>query len=153
MSFLVKAPRIAVLLAGVAAGALSRLLESRGRSRAALLERTVQDLENRMMARDAAQDNRLAALETRLNEHEAKLHNVPSTDQIVSAMEELLAKATASLDERLMAQAQSIEVLKSTVTQSDELLERVLESLDLLRQGFEDPGSGDQPLSRAPQSK
>jgi len=52
-----------------------------------------------------------------------------------------------------MAQAQSIEVLKSTVTQSDELLERVLESLDLLRQGFEDPGSGDQPLSRAPQSK
>jgi uncharacterized coiled-coil protein SlyX len=68
-------------------------------------------------------------------------------------MEELLAKATASLDERLMAQAQSIEVLKSTVTQSDELLERVLESLDLLRQGFEDPGSGDQPLSRAPQSK
>jgi uncharacterized coiled-coil protein SlyX len=153
MSFLVKAPRIAVLLAGVAAGALSRLLESRGRSRAALLERTVQDLENRMTARDAAQDNRLAALETRLNEHEAKLHNVPSTDQIVSAMEELLAKATASLDERLMAQAQSIEVLKSTVTQSDELLERVLESLDLLRQGFEDPGSGDQPLSRAPQSK
>jgi uncharacterized coiled-coil protein SlyX len=106
-----------------------------------------------MTARDAAQDNRLAALETRLNEHEANLHNVPSTDQIVSAMEELLAKATASLDERLMAQAQSIEVLKSTVTQSDELLERVLESLDLLRQGFEDPGSGDQPLSRAPQSK
>ena len=150
--FLVRVPRIAVLLAGVAVGAVSRVFESRRDPRTASLEHALQELESRMAAQAAEQENRMAALEEYIQEHEAKLHNVPSTDQIVSAMEELLAKATASLDDRLMAQAQSIDVLRAAVAQTDELLERVLESLDLLRQSSEEePGAGERPLSPHPQ--
>jgi uncharacterized coiled-coil protein SlyX len=53
-------------------------------------------------------------------------------------MEQLLSKTMTSLDERLTTQAHSIEALKATVTQTDGLLERVLESLDSL-QTFTDP--------------
>jgi hypothetical protein len=38
-----------------------------------------------------------------------------------------------SLDDRLTSQAHSIDVLKTTVSQTDSLLERVLESLDSLQ--------------------
>ena len=53
-------------------------------------------------------------------------------------MEQLLSKTMMSLDERLTTQAHSIEALKTTVTQTDSLLERVLESLDSL-QTYTDP--------------
>jgi uncharacterized coiled-coil protein SlyX len=53
-------------------------------------------------------------------------------------MEGLLSKTMTSLDERLTTQAHSIEVLKTTVSQTDSLLERVLESLDSL-QTYTDP--------------
>jgi len=53
-------------------------------------------------------------------------------------MEQLLSKTMASLDDRLTTQANSIDVLKATVSQTDSLLERVLESLDSL-QTFTDP--------------
>jgi uncharacterized coiled-coil protein SlyX len=53
-------------------------------------------------------------------------------------MEQLLSKTMTSLDERLTTQAHSIEALKTTVTQTDSLLERVLESLDSL-ESYADP--------------
>jgi hypothetical protein len=56
----------------------------------------------------------------------------PSTQEIVAAVERLLFRTMTSLDERLSAQAQSIELLKGTVSQTDSLLERVLESIDSL---------------------
>ncbi len=80
-----------------------------------------------------AHDYRLSRLEARSAAHETKLKEVPSTAQIVSAMDELLAKAMSGLEGRLTAQARSIETLQTTVSQTDELLERVLESLDTLR--------------------
>jgi uncharacterized coiled-coil protein SlyX len=65
-------------------------------------------------------------------------------------MEQLLSKTMASLDDRLTTQARSIEVLKTTVSQTDSLLERVLESLDSL-QTLSDPADfGEDPsLSRS----
>jgi uncharacterized coiled-coil protein SlyX len=42
------------------------------------------------------------------------------------------------LDERLTSQARSIDTLRTTVSQTDSLLERVLESLDSL-QSFTGP--------------
>lgn len=63
--------------------------------------------------------------------------DVPSTSQIIAAMEQLLSKTMSSLDDRLTSQARSIEVLKTTVSQTDSLLERVLESLDSLQAGSE----------------
>ena len=102
------------------------------------LKASLAGLEARLQARETADAARFAQVETRLEEHAAKLTDVPSTSQIVAAMEELLTKTMASLDDRLTTQAHSIEVLKTTVSQTDSLLERVLESLDSL-QTFADP--------------
>lgn len=145
-------PRVAIFLAGVAAGALtnSRRQGSAGDSAATQeLKRSVEALEARIAAQEEATSERLAQVETRLEEHAARLADVPSTSQIVAAMEQLLSKTMTSLDERLTSQAHSIEVLKTTVSQTDSLLERVLESLDSL-QTYADPSelAGDPLLSR-----
>ena len=85
-----------------------------------------------------------------MDEHAVKLADVPSTTQIVAAMEQLLSKTMTSLDERLTTQAHSIEALKTTVTETDSLLERVLESLDSL-QTYTDPAelAGESAVRRA----
>ena len=134
-------PRVAIFLAGVAAGALALTRkEGGGADPAATLElkKALAGLESRLAAQETDHASRFALVETRLDEHAAKLAEVPSTAQIVSAMEQLLSKTMASLDDRLTTQAHSIEVLKTTVSQTDSLLERVLESLDSL-QSFTDP--------------
>lgn len=102
------------------------------------LKTSLANLETRLSAQDSATADRFTKVESRLEEHGAKLAQVPSTAQIVAAMEQLLSKTMTSLDERLTTQAHSIEVLKTTVSQTDSLLERVLESLDSL-QTYTDP--------------
>jgi hypothetical protein len=102
------------------------------------LRSALADLERRLAGQESISAQRFGQLEARLEETSAKLSDVPSTQQIVGAMEQLLAKTMSSLDERLTTQAQSIEVLKTTVSQTDSLLERVLESLDSL-QSYADP--------------
>jgi chromosome segregation ATPase len=127
-------PRVAIFLAGVAAGALT-LRRERGGSAAAPdeVKRLVASLEARIAAGETAGETRFAQIEARLEEHSVKLAEIPSTAQIVGAMEQLLSRTMASLDERLMAQAHSIDLLKTTVSQTDSLLERVLESIDSLQ--------------------
>lgn len=139
-------PRIAIFLAGIAAGALTSARSDRkqqggsGLDSAALqdLKSSLANLETRLTEQDSATAARFQQVETRLEEHSAKLGEVPSTAQIVAAMEQLLSKTMSSLDDRLTTQAHSIEVLKTTVSQTDSLLERVLESLDSL-QSYTDP--------------
>src|SRR5579872_623916 len=148
-------PRIAIFLAGVAAGALTsarRESSGAGMDPAALNEfkSSLANLENRITAQNAAATARFTQVEARLEEHSAKLAEVPSTAQIVAAMEQLLSKTMSSLDDRLTTQAHSIEVLKTTVSQTDSLLERVLESLDSL-QTYADPSEyADDPLLSRP---
>ena len=125
-------PRAALLLAGVAAATLTRIYKSGEAQEIAELKKSLADLESR-------HETRLNQLEISVADHEQRLTDVPSTTQIVAAMEALLAKTMTSLDERLSAQAHSIEVLKTTVSQTDELLERVLESIDNLRQPEDEP--------------
>jgi uncharacterized coiled-coil protein SlyX len=122
--------RLAVVIGGFAAGALVRRWQEHdtGASR-----RSLDRLSREWRAQVRAHDYRLSRLEARSAAHETKLKEVPSTAQIVSAMDELLAKAMSGLEGRLTAQARSIETLQTTVSQTDELLERVLESLDTLR--------------------
>ncbi|MBZ5581351.1 MAG: hypothetical protein LAQ30_03950 [Acidobacteriia bacterium] len=135
------APRVAIFLAGIAAGALAGpRREHAGMDRGATdeLKRSLAGLEKRLEAQESSSAARFAQVETRLEEHAARLAEVPSTAQIVAAMEQLLSKTMSSLDERLTGQAHSIEVLKTTVSQTDSLLERVLESLDSL-QAYTDP--------------
>ena len=134
-------PRAAFFLAGVAAAAITLPRRERAGMDSATadeVKRSLAGLEDRLQTREAADAARFAQIEIRLEEHAGKLADVPSTSQIVAAMEQLLSKTMASLDDRLTTQAHSIEVLKTTVSQTDSLLERVLESLDSL-QTFTDP--------------
>jgi uncharacterized coiled-coil protein SlyX len=131
-------PRIAIFLAGVVAGALTGRRRDRvtaGMDPAEVLElkNSLASLETRVTVQETTSAQRFTQIEARLDDHAAKLSEIPSTNQIVTAMEGLLSKTMASLDERLNTQAQSIEVLKTTVSQTDSLLERVLESLDALQ--------------------
>ena len=135
-------PRIAIFLAGVAAGALTLARREGGQADPAAtkeLKNAIGGLENRLAANESGNAARFTQIETRLDEHAAKLAEVPSTAQIVAAMEQLLSKTMTSLDDRLTTQAHSIEVLKTTVAQTDGLLERVLESLDSLQTYTEPP--------------
>src|SRR5262245_18675408 len=135
-------PRVAIFLAGVATAALTMPRRERGAADSEAVEelkKSLSNLEARIEARETTDAARFAAVEAKLEEHSAKLADMPSTTQIVAAMEQLLSKTMTSLDERLTNQARSIEVLKTTVTQTDKLLERVLESLDTL-QGYPEGG-------------
>jgi chromosome segregation ATPase len=145
-------PRIAVFLAGIAAGAWT-LSRKQGARTGQIdldglqdLRRSTAELEARVVAQESANAERFLKIESRLDEHDAKLAEVPSTTQIVEAMEQLLTKTMANLDERLTTQARSIEVLKSTVSQTDSVLERILESLDSLQPQDEDATSAEEEL-------
>jgi uncharacterized coiled-coil protein SlyX len=145
-------PRVAIFLAGIAAGALTSSRRERGGMDPEAvqdLKRSLAKLENRMASQETNSANRFGQMEARLDEHAAKLADVPSTSQIVAAMEQLLSKTMSSLDERLTTQAHSIEVLKTTVSQTDSLLERVLESLDSL-QSYTDPAELEDSLLHRP---
>jgi uncharacterized membrane-anchored protein YhcB (DUF1043 family) len=124
-------PRAAILLAGVAVGAIATRRKSRSETEAASLWRSMADLEARV-------EGRFQQVEQRVDEHQARLLEVPSSSKIVAAMQELLANAMNGLDQRLSDQVRSIEVLKTTVAQTDELLERVLESIYALQQTSSD---------------
>lgn len=132
-------PRLGFLMAGVLIGSVSAMKKSR----AAQAAGSVKDLESRLASKETVFSARLVELEKRVEEHEARLKDIPSIPQILTAMEELLNNKMSGLDQRLSAQVRSIEVLKTTVSQTDELLERVLESIDSLRQpaieGAENP--------------
>ena len=144
-------PRVAIFLAGMAAGALTLPRRDRpGMDPANLdeLKKALASLEGRIRAKESADEARFSQVEARLEEHSSRLADVPSTSQIVAAMEQLLSKTMASLDDRLVTQARSIEVLKTTVSQTDSLLERVLESLDSLQSYTEQTESEDPLLSR-----
>jgi len=123
--------RLAVLIGGFAAGALIRRWQAQDTPGGAS-QRSVDRLSKEWKAQVRAHDQRIGRLEARSDAQEAKLQEMPSTVQMVSAMDELMAKAMSGLEGRLTAQAQSIETLQATVSQTDELLERVLESLDTL---------------------
>ena len=92
----------------------------------ATLESTVATLTTRY-------DNRLAAVESRMSDHDAKLKELPTLAQVVSTMEEMLSSTLSDLDSKLFEQVRTIEVLRTTVAQSDELMGKVLDSIDRLQ--------------------
>lgn len=147
-------PRVAIFLAGIAAGVLTGG-SRRGRgtvdsTAVDSLQKSIADLESRLTAHETTTSARFEHVEEQIHDHAAKLADVPSTSQIIAAMEQLLSKTMSSLDERLTTQARSIEVLKTTVSQTDSLLERVLESLDSLQNGADPPDAEEEPLLERP---
>ncbi len=119
---------VAALGAGMAVGVLSGRRRRVGANDAALqsLKQSLADLEHRMTSQQQAMEVRIREIDARLEEHSAKLAEIPSTTQIVDAIEQLLTKSMASLDQRLTAQASNIEVLRTKVSQTDKFLERFL---------------------------
>ena len=99
-----------------------------------------------MASQESASEARFARIEAKLEDHATRLADVPSTSQIVTAMEQILARTMSSLDDRLNSQARSIDTLKTTVAQTDSLLERVLESLDSLQSYTERDELSEDPL-------
>ena len=127
---------VAIFLAGVAAATLRLLRPERSRIDPSALDevkKSVTNVEALLQSAQSANAARMDEIETRLAAHSAALADVPSTSQIIAAMEQLLSKTMTSLDERLAGHALSIDVLKTTVSQTDSLLLRVLESLDTLQ--------------------
>ena len=154
--FLSLVPRMAFFLAGVAAGALTApRKEGAGSSSADVrdLKASLANLENRIADHESAHANRFAQIEARLDEHASKLAEIPSTTQIVNAMEQLLARTMSTLDDRLSSQAHSIDLLKTTVSQADGLLERVLEPLDTLQNEAESPDMAEELAVRRQSSR
>jgi hypothetical protein len=96
------------------------------------LRQLISSVEAGLARQESLSGDLLKQLEARLEELASRVGETPSTQEIVTAVERLLFRTMTSLDERLSAQAQSIELLKSTVSQTDSLLERVLESIDSL---------------------
>jgi len=148
-------PRVAIFLAGIAAGALtsgSRRARTGAPDPAELeaIKKSLAELESRVAAQQAATSAHFEQVDQKLQDHTDRLADVPSTSQIVAAMEQLLTKTMSSLDERLTSQARSIEVLKTTVSQTDSLLERVLESLDSLQPGSDADELVEDPLLQRP---
>jgi chromosome segregation ATPase len=151
-SVLKQIPRIAIFLAGAGVATVALQRRKTGTDAATLeeLKSTLANLDARLKAKETSDEARFSEIESNLQEHSARLADVPSTSQIVAAMEQLLTKTMASLDERLTTQAQSIEVLRSTVSQTDTLLERVLESIDSLQSYTESSEFTEDPLLSRP---
>jgi glutamyl-tRNA reductase len=144
---------VAIFLAGVAAGTLTLSRRERGGmdpAAADQLKRSLADLESRLAAQETANAIVHKRIEARLDGHAAKLAEVPSVAQLTAAVEQLLTRTMSSLDERLTTQAHSIEVLRTTVSQTDSLLERVLESLDALQTHTDPAGLSSDASSQQP---
>jgi hypothetical protein len=142
---------VAIFFAGVATATLTILRTERSRVDPSALDevkKSVANVEARFQSAQSANVARMDEIETRLAAHSAALADVPSTSQIIAAMEQLLSRTMSSLDERLAGQARSIDVLKTTVSQTDSLLLRVLESLDTLQSASDSAEFGDPLVSR-----
>jgi uncharacterized coiled-coil protein SlyX len=107
----------------------------------------VASLEATMASLATRYDGRLTALETHVAGHDAKLKELPTLAQVVSTMEEMLSSTMSGLDQKLTDQVKSIEVLKTTVAQSDELMERVLDSIYSLQSHVAENDKSEVPVS------
>ena len=146
-------PRAALLIGGAAIGLVSALLRSieSGKPRAArissatdsggtALSRMPRSTQPRQTAAPSRVPTgisgqysilhkRIATLEAMVEQHDAKLRQIPSTEQIVDAMDQVFERGATALHARFAEQTRAIENLQTVVSQTDELLEKVLDSI------------------------
>jgi len=113
----------------------------------AALESSVATLATQYHGRLAEVENRISHHDVKLGDHDAKLKEMPTLAQVVSTMEEMLSSTMSGLDNKLSEQVRSIEVLKTTVAQSDELMERVLDSIYSLQSHVAENDKSEVPVS------
>src|SRR5438067_2750455 len=88
-------PSIAIFVAGAAVAAVTVSRRTRGGVDSGALDdlkKSVANLETRVQTRESVESARLVQIESKLESHAASLADVPSTSQIVAAMEQLLSK-------------------------------------------------------------
>lgn len=134
-------------LAALENGGLHIVSDEREHGNAAHTLSAVASLEASVAALTTRYDGRLAQLESRVGDHDAKLKEVPTLAQVVSTMEEMLSSTMSGLDQKLSEQVRSIDVLKTTVAQSDELMERVLDSIYSLQSHVAENDKSEVPVS------
>jgi chromosome segregation ATPase len=113
----------------------------------AALESSVAVLTTRYDGRLAEVESRIGDHDVKLGDHAAKLKEMPTLAQVVSTMEEMLSSTMSGLDKKLSEQVSSIDVLKTTVAQSDELMERVLDSIYSLQPHVAENDKSEVPVS------
>ena len=111
------------------------------------LESAVAALATRYDSRFTQIDSHFTQIENRVSDHDAKLRELPSLAQVVSTVEEMLSSTMSGLDQKLSEQVRSIDVLKTTVAQSDELMERVLDSIYSLQSHVSENDKSEVPVS------
>lgn len=138
-------PRVAIFIGRVAARALPPGGARQSSASVIRLEAELARLEHRLAADESASAERFHRIEAQLEEHAARLADIPTGREINAAMEELLSKTLRSLDSRLRVHAQSIDELKATVSETDSLLRKVLESFDAMQGGLEGNQTAERP--------
>jgi chromosome segregation ATPase len=121
-------------MATTAAGAVARYVTA-DRRRLEALERTVDGVALHIDEEARRNDARCQSIESRLATCESRLDEIPSLDEIVGAIQQQLSHTGTCIHERLSRQEEAIAVLKTTVAQTDQLLERILDSVESLRRG------------------
>jgi chromosome segregation ATPase len=100
----------------------------------------------RMIAAEA----RTAAIEAKVGDLEQKAgtqdQRLQATSKVVVAIEQLVTSKIAEFDQRIESQGRSLQAINSSIAQSDELLERVLN----LVQNISAPAETRAPLSTTP---
>jgi uncharacterized coiled-coil protein SlyX len=134
-------------LAALENGGLRVVSEDREQGSAAHTLSAVASLEASVAALTTRYDSRLTQLESRVGDHDSKLKEVPTLAQVVSTMEAMLSSTMSGLDQKLSEQVRSIDVLKTTVAQSDELMERVLDSIYSLQSHVAENDKSEVPVS------
>jgi len=134
-------------LAALENGGLRIVSDDREHGNAAHTLSAVASLEASVAALTTRYDGRLTQLESRVGDHDAKLKEVPTLAQVVSTMEAMLSNTMSGLDQKLSEQVRSIDVLKTTVAQSDELMERVLDSIYSLQSHVAENDKSEVPVS------
>jgi uncharacterized coiled-coil protein SlyX len=134
-------------LAALENGGIHIASEKREDSSTANTLAAVASLEASVASLTTRYDSRLTQLESRVGDHDAKLKELPTLAQVVSTMEEMLSSTMSGLDQKLSEQVRSIDVLKTTVAQSDELMERVLDSIYSLQSHVAENDKSEVPVS------
>ncbi len=138
------------LFLGFVSAMLGRRREDKGEAEAAVpdptLSRRVEDLatlvtglQNRVEA-PTAPVQKLDAITLRLDELERRVEQIliettpamPSVEQVLAAVEQLVTAKIGGLDERLTDQVHAIELLRHASTQTDALLHRLIQAVENL---------------------
>jgi len=126
LKFFTTVAKAALILAGAGFGLVRglRLLEGLSDHSAEL-----EALEERL---DGIQ-LQIAALHARDEQFQARLDSTATRDEFTAALDKGLERVQSGVEARFEEEARSVEALRAMVSQTDELLERVLDRLEALR--------------------